>query len=113
MKNLVFIFLSLILLAACSNGDSYESFKDNPEPGDIFLIDSQSGDTVVEAYLESGSEFELSKGEENELNISFEEPGESEDYELSSYNINKEDHIDTLNFFLNGEEVSVSVIRNN
>lgn len=110
MKNLAFIFMSLILLVACNNEDIYESYKHNPEPGDIFLIESQSGETVVQTYLESGSQIELSESDGNELNISFEEPGESEDYELSAYNINKEDHIDTLNFFLNGEEVSVSVI---
>lgn len=108
-------------MSACSStsevstvNKSYEGELDpaitgKPEQGDIFMVDSDSSENVIYAYIEKDSEVTVNE-EGNVLNIHFYEPGESEDIAVQTIELNQSPAIDTLNFYINDDEAPLESI---
>ncbi len=121
MKKFSMLLLSLTLLSACSSNEVFEvsessvdilteSLTDQPEQGDIFLIQNEAGERNIYAYIEKGSEIDVEEADDNVMDIRFDEPGESDDFILYTIALENDIENQTLNFYINGEETSVEVI---
>lgn len=117
MKYFLLSAVVLIILSGCSDTgvsnveeqpvDVLESADiEEPEHGDIFVIETEDTDTTVYAYVETGTEVTVNEDGDT-LNVHFEEPGESEELMLHSIDIDVDQEAYTLNFYINGESVNV------
>lgn len=110
----------LVFLSACgesgvSNGEEQpvevleSAGVEEPEYGDIFVIETEDAETTVYAYVETGTEWTVDE-DGDALNVHFEEPGDSEDLMLHSIDVEVDLDKYTLNFYINGESVEAENI---
>ncbi|WP_271398093.1 hypothetical protein [Salinicoccus roseus] len=123
MKRLQIIFILAVscLLAACNTDEATDMSEnpvdilpaadtERPEHGDVYLIETSSAEQFVYAYIEENSEVSVDDSQDNVLNIRFDEPDDSEEYVLYSIELDSDQGGETMNFFINDEEVDVEVI---
>lgn len=117
MKYFLLSAVVLMLLSGCNDSgvsnieeqpvDVLESANiEEPEHGDIFVIETENGDTTVYAYVERETEVTVNEDGDT-LNVHFEEPGEGEELMLHSIDVDVPQEGYTLNFYINGESVKV------
>lgn len=112
LKKILILFLTLFIISACSTnettavidnseGEMHPSITEKPEKGDLFMVENDSSESIIYAYIEKDSEVSLNE-EDDTLEIHFDEPGESEDIALQTIEFKKDSKIDTLTFYING-----------
>ncbi|WP_097040898.1 hypothetical protein [Salinicoccus kekensis] len=110
----------LVFLSACgesgvSNGEEQpvevleSAGVEEPEYGDIFVIETEDSDITVYAYVETGTEWTVDE-DGDALNVHFEEPGAGEELMLHSIDVDVNLDAYTLNFYINGESVDAENI---
>lgn len=121
LKNILMLFLAVFMLSACADNNESSntsekalnivesSLTKEPEHGDVFLIQLESGVQIIYAHVEKDTEVTADE-EEDMLNIYFEEPGESDDLMLHSIEVQESTDEEVLNVYINDEEVSVEVL---
>jgi hypothetical protein len=120
MKYFLLSAVLLVFLSACNDtGVSNREEQpvevlesagvDEPEHGDIFVIETEDADTTVYAYVETGTEWKVDE-EGDTLNVHFEEPGDGEELMLQSIEVDVDPDAYTLNFYINGESADAENI---
>ncbi|KKK35417.1 hypothetical protein WN59_00865 [Salinicoccus sediminis] len=82
---------------------------EKPERGDVFLIQTESREQFIYAYVENGSEITVNE-EDDTLKINFQEPNDGGDTILQMFELQTGDGIESLGFYINETEISVKEV---
>gem|GEM_PF-5294673 len=125
MKYLITIMMLPMFLAACNSpsevtgipASGTESTLDlleqnvieKPGRGDVFLIQTETREQFIYAYVENGSEVTVNE-EDDTLKINFQEPNDGGDTILQMFELQMGDGIESLGFYINETDISVKEV---